>query len=257
MIRWSVPSATAPTETPTRPPIGQAEGKREQVEAMFDDIAPRYDLLNRVLSMGIDVWWRKRAVVFLGEALLDRPSALLDIATGTGDLAIEALSLNPEKIIGVDISEGMLSQGRKKLEQEGLSDRIELVRADAADLPFGDDYFDGAMVAFGVRNFEDLQNGLADIHRVLKPGAPLVVLEFGHPTAFPIKQTYELYSKHVLPRIGRTISKNEEAYTYLPESVAAFPDGEEFLSNMEAVGFTVTIAKPMTFGVVSLYRGLA
>ncbi|MCH7638957.1 MAG: bifunctional demethylmenaquinone methyltransferase/2-methoxy-6-polyprenyl-1,4-benzoquinol methylase UbiE [Bacteroidetes bacterium] len=247
----------APTETPTKPPIGQAEGKREQVEAMFDDIAPRYDLLNRVLSMGIDVWWRKRAVVFLGEALLDRPSALLDIATGTGDLAIEALSLNPEKIIGVDISEGMLNYGRKKLEQKGLSDRIELVHADAADLPFDDGQFDGAMAAFGVRNFEDLQAGLGDIRRVLKPGAPLVILEFSHPRAFPIKQAYELYSKHVLPRIGRTISKNEEAYTYLPESVAAFPDGEEFLRNMEAVGFTVTIAKPLTFGVMSLYRGRA
>ena len=247
----------APTETSTRPPIGQADGKREQVEAMFDDIAPRYDLLNRVLSMGIDVWWRKRAVAFLGEALLNRPSALLDIATGTGDLAIEALSLNPEKVIGVDISEGMLRYGREKLEQKGLSDRIELVQADAADLPFDDDHFDGAMAAFGVRNFEDLQAGLADIRRVLKPGTPLVVLEFGHPTAFPIKQTYELYSKHVLPRIGRTISKNEEAYTYLPESVAAFPDGDEFLRNMQAVGFTETVAKPLTFGVVSLYRGLA
>jgi len=247
----------APTETSTKPPIGQAEGKREQVEAMFDDIAPRYDLLNRVLSMGIDVWWRKRAVAFLGEALLDRPSALLDIATGTGDLAIEALSLKPEKVIGVDISEGMLRFGREKIEDKGLSDRIELVLGDAADLPFDDNRFDGAMAAFGVRNFEDLQAGLADIRRVLKPSAPLVVLEFSHPRAFPIKQAYELYSKHILPRIGRTISKNEDAYTYLPESVAAFPDGEDFLSNMEAVGFTETVAKPLTFGVVSLYRGLA
>ena len=247
----------APTKTPTKPPIGQAEGEREQVEAMFDDIAPRYDLLNRVLSMGIDAWWRRRAVAFLGDALLNRPSALLDIATGTGDLAIEALSLNPEKVVGVDISEGMLSHGHEKLEQKGLSDRIELVQADASNLPFDDDHFDGAMAAFGVRNFEDLQAGLADIRRVLKPGAPLVVLEFSHPRAFPIKQTYELYSRHILPRIGRTISKNEEAYTYLPESAAAFPDGEEFLSNMEAVGFTETVAKPLTFGVVSLYRGLA
>jgi len=247
----------APNETSTKPPIGQAEGKREQVEAMFDDIAPRYDLLNRVLSMGIDVWWRKRDVAFLGDALLNRPSTLLDVATGTGDLAIEALSLNPEKVIGVDISEGMLRFGREKIEDKGLSGHIELHQGDSADLPCADDHFDGAMVAFGVRNFEDLQAGLADIHRVLKPSTPLVVLEFSHPTAFPIKQTYDLYSRHILPRIGRAISKNEEAYSYLPESVAAFPDGDNFLSNMEAVGFTETVAKPLTFGVVSLYRGRA
>lgn len=241
----------------TKPPIGQAEGKREQVEAMFDDIAPRYDLLNRVLSMGIDVWWRKRAIKLLGAALESSPDELLDIATGTGDLAIEALSLNPKKIVGADISEGMLSHGRAKLVEKGLSDRIEMVQADAADLPFEEDRFDGALVAFGVRNFENLQAGLAGIRRVLKPGAPLVVLEFSHPTAFPVKQTYEWYSKHVLPRIGRRISKNEEAYTYLPESVAAFPDGKAFLDNMEAVGFTETVAKALTFGVVSLYRGRA
>lgn len=252
-----VPSTMGRTETTIKPPIGQAEGKREQVEAMFDDIAPRYDLLNRVLSMGIDVWWRKRAVTFLGEALLNRPEFLLDVATGTGDLAIEALSLNPEKVIGIDISEGMLRLGREKIEDKHLEDRIEMHQGDSADLPCADDHFDGAMVAFGVRNYEDLRAGLADIRRVLKPGAPLVVLEFSHPTAFPVKQTYELYSKHILPRIGKTISKNEEAYSYLPESVAAFPDGDDFLGTMEAVGFNETVAKPLTFGVVSLYRGLA
>ncbi len=241
----------------TKPPIGQAEGKREHVEAMFDDIAPRYDLLNRVLSMGIDTWWRKRAIAFLGEALLNQPHALLDVATGTGDLAIESLALNPGKVIGVDISEGMLRLGREKIEDKNLSDRIQLHRGDSADLPCADDHFDGAMVAFGVRNFENLQAGLADIRRVLKPGAPFVVLEFSHPTAFPIKRTYELYSRHVLPRIGRAISRNKEAYSYLPESVAAFPDGQAFLKSMDAVGFLETVAKPLTFGVVSLYRGLA
>lgn len=256
-IGWRVPFGMAPTNTTIKPPIGQAEGKREQVEAMFDDIAPRYDLLNRVLSMGIDVWWRKRAVAFLGEALVSRPAALLDVATGTADLAIEALSLNPEKVIGVDISEGMLRLGREKIEDKNLADRIVLHRGDSADLPCADNHFEGAMVAFGVRNFENLQAGLADILRALKPGAPLVVLEFSHPRAFPIKQTYELYSRHILPRIGRAISKNTEAYSYLPESVAAFPDGEDFLSNMRAVGFEETVAKPLTFGVVSLYRGLA
>ena len=241
----------------TKPPIGQAEGKRDQVEAMFDEIAPRYDLLNRVLSFGIDVWWRKRAVRFLGEALTGSPTRLLDVATGTADLAIEALSLNPGKVIGVDISAGMLDLGRVKIEEKGLGDRLELVQADSAALPFDDDEFDGALVAFGVRNFEDLQGGLADIHRVLRPGAPLVVLEFSHPRAFPVKQAYEVYSKHVLPRIGRTISKSDEAYTYLPESVAAFPDGEAFLGEMQTAGFAETVAKPLTFGVVSLYRGRA
>lgn len=254
---WRVPFQMEGTKTSTKPPIGQADGKREQVEAMFDDIAPRYDLLNGVLSLGIDAWWRKRAVAFLGEALLNRPSALLDVATGTGDLAIEALSLNPEKVIGVDISEGMLRLGREKIEERDLSDRIELHQGDSVDLPCADNHFDGAMVAFGVRNFENLQAGLMDIRRVLKPGAPLVVLEFSHPTAFPVKQTYDFYSRHILPRIGRAISKNGEAYSYLPESVAAFPDGNDFLNNMTAVGFTETIARPLTFGVVSLYRGRA
>ena len=243
--------------TMTKPPIGQAEGKREQVEAMFDEIAPRYDLLNRVLSFGIDVWWRKRAVRLLGQALTGAPSRLLDVATGTADLAIEALSLNPTQVIGVDISAGMLDLGREKVQTKGLAERIDLVQADSIALPFGDEHFDGALVAFGVRNFEDLPGGLIEIRRVLRPGAPLVVLEFSHPRAFPIKQAYEAYSKHILPRIGKTISKSDEAYTYLPESVAAFPDGAAFLNEMKAAGFTDTLAKPLTFGVVSLYRGLA
>jgi demethylmenaquinone methyltransferase/2-methoxy-6-polyprenyl-1,4-benzoquinol methylase len=241
----------------TKPPPGPADGKREQVEAMFDEIAPRYDLLNRVLSFGIDVWWRKRAVRLLGEALRGRPHRLLDVATGTADLAIEALTLRPEQVVGVDISEGMLQLGREKLARKGLSNQVTLVQADSAALPFEDGHFDGALVAFGVRNFENLRAGLAEMHRVLRPGAPLVVLEFSHPRAFPVKQAYEAYSKHVLPRIGRTISKSEEAYTYLPESVALFPDGEAFLAELRAVGFTETTDVPLTFGVVSLYRGRA
>ena len=241
----------------TKPPIGQAEGKRAHVEAMFDEIAPRYDLLNRVLSFGTDVWWRKRAVAFLGDALSSRPRRLLDVATGTADLAVEALALGPEEVVGVDISEGMLRLGAQKLARRGLMDRIRLEQADAAALPFDDDLFDGALVAFGVRNFESLRAGLSGIHRVLRPGAPLVVLEFAHPTAFPVKQAYEAYSRHVLPRVGRAVSGSDEAYTYLPESVAAFPDGADFLTEMEAVGFRETVAKPLTFGVVSLYRGVA
>lgn len=239
-----------------KPPIGQAPGKRQQVEAMFDEIAPRYDLLNRVLSFGIDVWWRKRAVALLAAALDGPPRRLLDVATGTADLAIEALSLGGE-VVGVDISEGMLRGGREKLRRKGLDDRGALVQGDAADLPFEDDVFDGALVAFGVRNFEDLQAGLEGIRRVLRPGAPLVVLEFSHPTAFPVKQGYEFYSKHVLPRVGRAVSGSSEAYEYLPESVAAFPDGEAFLAVMRAAGYRAPLAKPLTFGIVSLYRGLA
>ncbi|HLT46444.1 MAG TPA: bifunctional demethylmenaquinone methyltransferase/2-methoxy-6-polyprenyl-1,4-benzoquinol methylase UbiE [Rubricoccaceae bacterium] len=241
----------------TKPPVGQAEGKREQVEAMFDEIAPRYDLLNRVLSFGTDVWWRKRAVAFLGEALPFRPRRLLDVATGTADLAVEALSLKPDEVVGVDISEGMLRLAAQKLAKRGLMDRIRLVQADAAALPFDDGSFDGALVGFGVRNFEDLRAGLAGIRRVLRPAAPLVVLEFGHPTAFPVKQAYEAYARHVLPRVGRAVSGSDEAYTYLPESVAAFPDGADFLRELEAVGFREAEAKPLTFGIVSLYRGRA
>jgi len=241
----------------TKPPIGQAPGKRAHVEAMFDEIAPRYDLLNRVLSFGIDVWWRKRAIALLAGALDERPEFLLDVATGTGDLAIEALSLDPNQVVGVDISAGMLAGGRDKLRQRGLDGRVALVQGDAADLPFPADTFDGATVAFGVRNFEDLQAGLEGIRRVLRPGAPLVVLEFSHPTAFPVKQGYELYSAHVLPRVGRAVSGSSEAYEYLPESVAAFPDGDAFLAVMRAAGFRNVLAKPLTFGIVSLYRGLA
>lgn len=240
-----------------KPPVGQAAGKRAQVEAMFDEIAPRYDLLNRVLSFGTDRWWRKRAVAFLGEALPSRPRRLLDVATGTADLAVAALTLGPEEVAGVDISEGMLHLGRQKLAKRGLQNRIRLVQADADALPFDDAHFDAALVAFGVRNFEDLRAGLAGIRRVLKPGAPLVVLEFSHPTAFPVKQVYEAYSRHVLPRVGRAVSGSDEAYTYLPESVAAFPDGADFLREMAAAGFRDTAAKPLTFGVVSLYRGRA
>lgn len=241
----------------TKPPIAQAEGKREQVEAMFDDIAPRYDLLNHVLSMGVDFWWRKQAVKLLGEALGGQPECLLDVATGTADLAIEALSLHPEKVVGVDISEGMLQRGRTKIDKKGLSDRIELLHGDAANLPFEDDYFDGALSGFGVRNFENLSVGVAGIQRVLKPGSPFLILEFSHPNVFPVKQAYELYSSRILPWIGKTLSKNKDAYEYLPESVSAFPDSDEFLGQFKNAGFTDISEKRLTFGMVSLYCGRA
>lgn len=235
-----------------RPPIGEAPGKRAQVEAMFDAVAPRYDLLNRVLSFGVDIWWRRQAVGLLEEERIRR---LLDVATGTADLAIAAARRFPEaEVVGVDIAADMLAVGRAKLPGRGLGGRVTLQRGDAAELPFEDDAFDAAFVAFGVRNFEHLRAGLADIRRVLRPGGTLVVLEFSRPRAFPIKQLYALYSAYVLPRIGGLLSESS-AYTYLPASVAAFPDGFDFLDRMDDAGYTDLYWRPLTFGIASLYRG--
>ncbi len=234
------------------PPVGEIEGKKEKVEAMFDAIAPRYDLLNRVLSFGIDQQWRRKAVDLL-EA--ERPRRILDVATGTADLAIEALRLDPKKVIGVDISEEMLSHGREKIAQMGVSDRVVLQRGDAEKLPFSDHQFNAVLVAFGVRNFQDLDKGLVEIRRVLQPGGTLVVLEFSQPQAFPIKQTYNFYSRYILPRIGRTVSKNDGAYRYLPDSVAACPYGDAFLDRMRKAGYEAVSCQRLTFGVASLYKG--
>ncbi len=234
------------------PPIGEVEGKKEQVEAMFDAIAPRYDLLNRVLSMGIDRRWRRKAVAML---TAEQPERILDVATGTADLALEAMRLDPKKVVGVDISEEMLRRGREKVERLGLSDRIVLQRGDAEKLPFSDNQFHAALVAFGVRNFQDLDKGLAEIHRVLRPGGALVVLEFSKPRAFPIKQGYAFYSRFILPRVGRAVSKNDGAYRYLPDSVAAFPDGEAFLDRMRQAGYHDLTCQRLTFGIASLYKG--
>lgn len=241
----------------TKPPIGQAPGKAEDVEQMFDDIAPRYDLLNRLLSFGIDVRWRKKAVTLLGESLSGTPERLLDVATGTADLAIELLRLEPRGVMGIDLSAGMLERGREKLAERGLDDRIRLLQGDATDLPVENASCDGAIVGFGVRNFENLVGGLRGIRKALRPGSPLVVLEFSHPRTFPIKQGYVFYSKHIMPRIGRRVSGSTDAYEYLPESVAAFPDGDDFLQIMEESGFRDCIARQLTFGVVTLYRGIA
>ncbi len=234
------------------PPVDAVKGKKEDVQAMFNAIAPRYDLLNRILSFGIDRRWRKQTVAMLRE---EHPARILDVATGTADLAIEAISLDPEKIVGVDISEEMLNVGRQKIEKRGLADRITLRKGDAERLPFSDSQFNAVLVAFGVRNFENLEKGLREIARVLKPGGSLVVLEFSHPRAFPIKQLYHFYGRHVLPRVGRSISKNEGAYQYLPDSIAAFPDGPAFLDLMRTVGFEDLRWKPLTFGIASIYKG--
>ncbi|MDP2187790.1 MAG: bifunctional demethylmenaquinone methyltransferase/2-methoxy-6-polyprenyl-1,4-benzoquinol methylase UbiE [Sphingobacteriaceae bacterium] len=235
-----------------KPYPGQDGGKKEQVASMFDSISPRYDLLNRVLSLGIDTIWRKKAINLLKA---DKPERILDVATGTADLAIEALRIHPKQVVGVDISAGMLAMGDIKLRKRKLEDRIKLVLGDSEGLPFADNEFDAATVAFGVRNFEHLLEGLQDIQRVLKPGAKLVVLEFSRPNAFPVKQLYNFYFRFILPVVGRLVSKDSAAYTYLPASVQVFPEGQAFLGFMERAGFVNNQEKRLTFGICSIYVG--
>ena len=230
----------------------QNTGKKEQVAKMFNSISKKYDFLNHFLSMGIDIIWRKKAIKMLQQ---DKPKMILDIATGTGDFAIEALALNPDKIIGVDISEGMLSMGREKIRKKKLQDKIELQLGDSEKLLFDDNKFDAVIVSFGVRNFENLEKGLSDMFRVLKPGGKVVILEFSRPSKFPFKHIYNFYFKSILPKIGKMVSKDDAAYTYLPESVQAFPDGESFLKVLNKVGFKETKCKPLTFGISSIYIG--
>ncbi len=230
----------------------KTSGKKEQVAEMFNNISPRYDFLNHFLSLGIDIIWRKKAIRMLKK---DQPKLIMDIATGTGDFAIEALALNPDKVIGVDISEGMLDVGRAKMKKRGYDDRIEMTLGDSERLLFDDNKFDAVIVAFGVRNYENLEKGLADMQRVLKPGGKTVILEFSQPKRFPFKQLYGFYFRAILPKLGKLISKDNAAYTYLPESVKAFPDGEDFLKIMEKVGFKNTQCRPLTFGISSIYVG--
>ncbi|MEP2773439.1 MAG: bifunctional demethylmenaquinone methyltransferase/2-methoxy-6-polyprenyl-1,4-benzoquinol methylase UbiE [Fulvivirga sp.] len=227
--------------------------KKEQVAEMFNNISGKYDFLNHFLSLGIDILWRKKAIRLLKK---DQPKLILDIATGTGDFAIEALALNPDKVIGVDISEGMLEMGRKKMKKKGLDNKIELQLGDSEGLLFDDNKFDAIIVSFGVRNFENLEKGLGDMLRVLKKGGKVVILEFSRPAKFPFKQIYNFYFRSILPKIGKLISKDSAAYTYLPESVNAFPDGQNFLDVLEKVGFKNTECKPLTFGISSIYTGV-
>jgi len=230
----------------------QNTGKKAQVAEMFDKISPTYDFLNHFLSLGIDILWRKTAIKLLKN---ENPKLILDVATGTGDFALEALKLNPERIIGVDISEGMLAQGREKMKKRNLTAKIDLQSGDSENLNFPDNYFDAVIVSFGVRNFENLEKGLANIYRVLKPNGNLVVLEFSRPKYFPFKQIYNFYFNFILPFVGKIVSKDKSAYTYLPESVRAFPDGKNFISILEKIGFKETLCKPLTFGISSIYKG--
>ena len=219
---------------------------------MFDNIAGNYDFLNHFLSAGIDRRWRKKAIKLLAPA---KPKLILDIATGTGDFALEALKLNPDKIIGIDISEGMLEIGKKKMRARGLEQKIELQTGDSENLTFPDNYFDAVIVSFGVRNFENLERGLSEMHRVLKPGGTAVVLEFSKPRSLAMKTAYGFYFSYLLPVIGKLVSKDDSAYTYLPESVKAFPDGPDFLNILTNVGFTKTEWHSLTFGISAIYLG--
>jgi demethylmenaquinone methyltransferase/2-methoxy-6-polyprenyl-1,4-benzoquinol methylase len=231
-------------------PYNTGTAKKEQVAEMFDNIAKRYDFVNQVLSMGIHKAWRKKAVGMLRDS---KPKLILDIATGTGDFAIEALSLNPQKITGVDISEGMMAVGREKLLKMGLQDRIELKSGDSENLPFPEASFDALTVGFGVRNFAHLEIGLGNMLRVLRPGGKAVILEFSKPRATPIKQVYAFYFKRICPFIGKLFSKDNRAYTYLNESVVAFPDGEAFLDILKNLGYVNCRQKTLTFGIATIY----
>lgn len=225
-------------------------GKKEQVAKMFDTISNEYDGLNRVISFGIDVKWRKKVVEIIGAT---NPDSILDIATGTGDLAINLTKTKASKIIGLDISEGMLNVGRKKIKKLNLTNTIEMVLGDSEKIPFKDNSFDAITVAFGVRNFEDLEKGLSEIYRVLKTGGTFAVLETSIPNKTPYKQGYQFYSKYILPLIGKLFSKDKSAYKYLSDSAAVFPYGEAFNNILQKNGFIAIENKPQTFGVASIY----
>jgi demethylmenaquinone methyltransferase/2-methoxy-6-polyprenyl-1,4-benzoquinol methylase len=227
-------------------------GKKKQVAMMFDNISHRYDLLNHLLSLGIDRIWRKKAIDLLRPL---QPRSILDIATGTGDFGLQSLKLNPDQVIGIDISKGMIEEGRKKIRRKNLAKQIELRIGDSENLVFPDNKFDAVIVAFGVRNFENLHKGLSEMLRVTRKNGRVVILEFSQPERFPLKQIYNLYFKHILPVIGKLVSKDHSAYSYLPESVQAFPEGNDFLKILSDVGFKDTRCIPLTFGISSIYIG--
>lgn len=232
---------------------GSGENKKKQVASMFDQIAFKYDFLNRFLSGGVDIYWRKLAIRQLKEL---NPKKILDVATGTADLAITAHKyLKPENIVGIDISEGMLNLGREKIKKLGIEHIIELQTGDSEAINFPNDTFDAITVSFGVRNFEDLEKGLSEMYRVLKPGGKLVVLEFSKPKQRWFSGIYNLYMNVVTPGIGKMVSKNREAYQYLNSSVKAFPEGETFLHILEKSGFTETTLKRLSLGICTIYCG--
>ena len=224
--------------------------KKEQVEEMFDNIAHRYDFLNHLLSLGIDITWRRKAVKFIGTI---QPKKILDLASGTGDFAFEALRLNPEKVIGFDLSEGMMNYGRAKAVKLNVANVVEFVKGDSEKMPFADNSFDAVTVGFGVRNFEHLETGLREMLRVTRPGGKVAILEASQPQNTIIRALYGLYFGNVVPMIGRLFSKDARAYSYLPESVKAFPEGFEFVKILENIGFVNIKWQPLTFGACAFY----
>lgn len=230
--------------------------KKQQIARMFDNISGSYDFLNHFLSLGIDIYWRKKAIGLLQKSSASwRTKNILDIATGTSDFAIEAVRLNPKKIIGIDISEKMLAIGKKKIKKLNLERNIELLLADCENLPFKNNSFDAILVGFGVRNFENLEKGLSEMYRVLDVNGTVVILEFSRPKRFPLNYIFNFYFKNILPNIGKFISKDKTAYTYLPQSVQTFPDGQDFLQIMKKTGFSDLQQIPLTFGIASIYIG--
>jgi demethylmenaquinone methyltransferase / 2-methoxy-6-polyprenyl-1,4-benzoquinol methylase len=232
----------------------EGNDKRARVESMFDSIAWRYDFLNHFLSFGTDRLWRRKAIKVTGRNF--KSGTILDVATGTGDLALAALKLNPSKITGIDISEKMLEIGREKIGRKGLTEKIELLKGDSENIGFPDNHFDAAMVAFGVRNFSDPVTGLKEMLRVIKPGGIVMVLEFSKPASFPFRQIYNFYFLNILPFFGRFFSKDKDAYRYLPESVMKFPDNERFLSLLSDAGFASPWQKKLSGGIASIYTGI-
>ena len=228
-------------------------GKKEQVTKMFDNVSSNYDFLNRLLTFGIDVSWRKKVVNFV---LKHQAKTVLDIATGTGDLAIMLAEENTDKVTGLDISSGMLEVGKQKVLKLNLGHKLEMVLGDSEKLSFKDHSFDAITVGFGVRNFENLEKGLQEIYRVLKPKGIFIVLETSQPTKFPVKQGFQFYSKYIIPTIGKMFSKDKNAYKYLPESAAVFPYGEEFNNILLKTGFNTSEVHPQTFGAATIYKAI-
>jgi demethylmenaquinone methyltransferase/2-methoxy-6-polyprenyl-1,4-benzoquinol methylase len=229
-----------------------SKSKKEEVAEMFNNSSKRYDFLNHFLSLGIDKIWRKKAIAELKEL---NPSRILDIATGTGDFALAALKINPKEVVGIDISEGMLAVGKEKMIAKKVDNIISMQLGDSENLPFEDNYFDGLTVGFGVRNFENLEKGLAEMLRVIRPEGKAIILEFSKPKKFPVKQVFGFYSKYFIPFFGKNISKDEKAYAYLPESVEAFPEGENFKAILTKVGYKNVSSKLVSGGIATIYIG--
>jgi len=234
-------------------PYNTDKSKKEEVAQMFNNISARYDFLNHFLSLGIDHIWRRKAVNKLREI---QPKRILDLATGTGDFAIALLKLNPTQIIGMDISSGMLDVGKNKMKAKNVSHIIDMQLGDSENMPFEDGYFDAVTVGFGVRNYENLEKGLTEMLRVTRSGGKIVILEFSKPKRFPIKQAFGFYSRFIIPFFGKRISKDEKAYAYLPESVAAFPEGKAFTDILSKLGYKQVDATLLSGGIATIYSGI-